>query len=848
MAPTAIKKARRYHATNEDVARLKQAVQDFTHLDWNNTEGTIAKYIDLMYADETELPVENDSSGDDDDDDDSAEGAPGRDSMQKTASEQEEDSKREMVQVSPTTPAPRPLTRKVTAPPGDNNVGASHQYLESAIEASVSTNPLVRAGLHRRRKVFLCTVEQLQEILPGVNLISGGKRKKVVESLKNLLDIDEVGGIRRREGMEEKCPTGRSRSSFKRKNKIQIQSVPPANSNFTQDSLTNLNKHDPSQGKANGAPPPLYEIRVLHLLTSTALLSPSAKNINPDLKARLLFDMIDTDNSGVINRDDILHAIQHSALENAMHLTEEELEIVVDALMKRMDVDAGGDVCFEEFKKTLDVGRMQLDFVKSRKVAEGFDLRLEDGDDSGDDDSDSDMKDGVKGSRSTLQGWSIPRRARVYISLHKRSFFFAGVYIALNIMMFFLYLRSVYTTVKIDILGWGTACAKGMAGVLYVNVPLSFLSISRTLITFLRGLPFAHLMPLDHSTFFHKMVGYVIAGAATAHVIGHLSGTVAKTTTMTDENFAALNSIIIGHKFDQRLTYAEMLFTTLPGLTGIIATLSLIVLVTLSIPKIRTQNYELFWYSHHVYFIFAASLLIHGTWKWIQFPHMFMYLSLPLGWYLIERLLRIYRGKFVRYEPTLTPLADRAIKVSLKRIGGKANKSDGGIPTSQRRPGQYVYVKFPKLSKHQWHPYTLASSPLEDKLEVYIRSNGNWTDELVKRSERSAKSSDFSPAWAKDVEIDGPFGAPAEHWDRFENIMLIGAGIGVTPFASILRDLEIRMDNLNANQLGSIKSLHAPSGTRLRRVDFYWVNRSRLAFSWFQDLLREIEREDRNGV
>lgn len=39
------------------------------------------------------------------------------------------------------------------------------------------------------------------------------------------------------------------------------------------------------------------------------------------------------------------------------------------------------------------------------------------------------------------------------------------------------------------------------------------------------------------------------------------------------------------------------------------------------------------------------------------------------------------------------------------------------------------------------------------------------------------------------VAIDGPFGTASEDVFRYEVVMLVGAGIGVTPFASILKSV-----------------------------------------------------------
>lgn len=37
--------------------------------------------------------------------------------------------------------------------------------------------------------------------------------------------------------------------------------------------------------------------------------------------------------------------------------------------------------------------------------------------------------------------------------------------------------------------------------------------------------------------------------------------------------------------------------------------------------------------------------------------------------------------------------------------------------------------------------------------------------------------------------IDGPYGAPSQDHCKYDNILLIGLGIGATPFISILKDI-----------------------------------------------------------
>jgi hypothetical protein len=66
--------------------------------------------------------------------------------------------------------------------------------------------------------------------------------------------------------------------------------------------------------------------------------------------------------------------------------------------------------------------------------------------------------------------------------------------------------------------------------------------------------------------------------------------------------------------------------------------------------------------------------------------------------------------------------------------------------------------------------------------------------------------------------------------------VLIGAGIGVTPFASILESIVLRA-NGRAGQRGTLEKAH-----------FFWVNRDRYSFEWFGALLAVLERIDGAGV
>ena len=155
----------------------------------------------------------------------------------------------------------------------------------------------------------------------------------------------------------------------------------------------------------------------------------------------------------------------------------------------------------------------------------------------------------------------------------------------------------------------------------------------------------------------------------------------------------------------------------------------------------------------------------------------------------------------------------------------------------------------------QYHPFTLTSAPEEDYISVHVRCVGNFTKALAKTlgcnfdrggeengSEGSAvvgvddreASLGVNPAIRKvlpRVFVDGPFGSASEDVFKYEIAVLVGAGIGVTPFASILKSIWYRMN-------------YPQQKTRLRKVYFFWVCRDFGSFEWFRSLLMAIEAQD----
>jgi len=281
--------------------------------------------------------------------------------------------------------------------------------------------------------------------------------------------------------------------------------------------------------------------------------------------------------------------------------------------------------------------------------------------------------------------------------------------------------------------------------------------------------------------------------------------------------------------------------------------------------KVRNQCFEAFWYTHHLAFFFMLALYTHATGCFVR-DSADPDFSKTFPFYNTEHCIGYESWRFTLW-PGLIYFAERVYREirarRLTRLSKVLVHPSGAMelriikPSFKYTAGQWLFVQVPDVSSFQWHPFTITSAPEDPYVSVHIRQVGDWTHALgervgagpkvvasltqaaMKAFDRDEKSAvgtrgDFVELDPNStsrpmpvVRIDGPYGAPAEDVFGSDVAVLVGAGIGVTPFASILKHIWYRQRKGN---LGA-----------LRRVEFFWVCRDAPSFGWFQSLLQEVE-------
>jgi predicted ferric reductase len=186
--------------------------------------------------------------------------------------------------------------------------------------------------------------------------------------------------------------------------------------------------------------------------------------------------------------------------------------------------------------------------------------------------------------------------------------------------------------------------------------------------------------------------------------------------------------------------------------------------------------------------------------------------------FAVEQVLRVQRRARVSRVVSSIPLRSAVTRLEIARPAG-----------FDFAAADYVFLRIPSIARHEWHPFTVSSAPEQPNLVVHARALGDWTAALRTAVEAGSRA-------PVTVHVDGPYGSPSAHIFRSRIAVLIGAGIGVTPFASVLESLVLRANG------------HSALPSQLEKVHFFWLNRDQYSFEWFRALLADLEQMDERGL
>jgi len=138
--------------------------------------------------------------------------------------------------------------------------------------------------------------------------------------------------------------------------------------------------------------------------------------------------------------------------------------------------------------------------------------------------------------------------------------------------------------------------------------------------------------------------------------------------------------------------------------------------------------------------------------------------------------------------------------------------------------GMYSMINVPSISPFQWHPLTIASGS-EHQLRLVVGVAGDWTGALCKKLQDAQKVPAGQPIRYPEISVRGGYGAPASGMKFASHAIMVGGGVGATPFLSFMSSI------CNQELLGHSASRRADY-SNIIKARFYWVTREPTDFLW----------------
>ncbi|KAK9075794.1 hypothetical protein SSX86_004123 [Deinandra increscens subsp. villosa] len=503
-----------------------------------------------------------------------------------------------------------------------------------------------------------------------------------------------------------------------------------------------------------------------------------------DLDARLsiFFDMCDKNGDGILSEEEVKEVLIMSASANKLSNFKNQAGTYAGLIMDELDPDHRGYI-----------EMWQLEILLTGMVLK------ENGKANPTSDNTKKNQDTTNLAMSMIpQKYRNPTRRCIsegieLIQDNWKRFWVITIFILLNISLFEWKFLEYTKLPTFEVMGYCVCLAKAAGETLKLNMALILLPVCRKTLTGLRETWLGKLIPFDDNINFHKLISVAIVIGAIIHTGAHMGCNFIRLSTCPPDTFQR----VYGNLLPAQPSYKDLLLT-IPGVTGVIMDVMMFFcfllathafrrnVINLPWPFNHLAGFTSFWYAHHLLIIVYILLILHG-----------------------------------------------------------------------------YFLVFATV----WHPFSITSAPGDDYLSVHIRTLGDWTtalkNEFAKACEPPPQKPQVGASASRAVKgnlvrletkanvnvsveeaqsiypviiIKGPYGAPAQDYRKYDILLLIGLGIGATPFISILKDL------LNHQKEGG------SFGKVPDRAYFYWVTREQGSFEWFKGVMDDIAEYDKNDI
>ncbi|ESQ54796.1 hypothetical protein EUTSA_v10024427mg [Eutrema salsugineum] len=572
---------------------------------------------------------------------------------------------------------------------------------------------------------------------------------------------------------------------------------------------------------------------------------------NFDSRLMTFFDMMDKDGNGRLTEDEVREIINLSSSANNLPTIQKKADEYAAMIMEVLDPHKTGYIMVESLKELLMQAEAEPGLTNSKERKQLSQMLTEK------------LKPTL--DPNPLRSWY--HGVRFFVLDSWQRIWVIALWLMIMAILFIYKYTQYKNRAVYEVMGHCVCLAKGAAETLKLNMALILLPVCRNTITWLRAkTSLGVLVPFDDNINFHKVIAVGITIGVGIHAIAHLACDFPRLIAATPEAYMPLAKF---YGEEQPKSYMHFVKST-EGITGLGMVFLMAIAFTLAMPWFRRgklekklpgllkklASFNAFWYTHHLFVIVYILLIIHGYYlflskEWYK-KTTWMYLAIPITLYACERLIRAFRSSIETVKVLKAPAYP----------GNVLNLHMSRPKNFEYKSGQYMFINCPAVSQFEWHPFSITSAPQDDYLSVHIKSLGDWTKAInrvfAEVTSKPPPVGDMlhgsnNPVFPK-IMIDGPYGAPAQDYRKYEVVLLVGLGIGATPMISIIKDI---INNTDAKEQGQLIQMDKGSQKesqgkkerfKTRRAYFYWVTREQGSYDWFKNIMNEIAERDRSKV
>ncbi|KAI7730183.1 hypothetical protein M8C21_022736 [Ambrosia artemisiifolia] len=356
-----------------------------------------------------------------------------------------------------------------------------------------------------------------------------------------------------------------------------------------------------------------------------------------DTRLQTFFDMVDKDADGRINEEEVREIISLSASANKLSNIQKQADEYAALIMEELDPDNLGYIMIENLEMLLLQAPTQAVRGESKNLSVMLSQKLRNTND-----------------RNIIQrGYD---RFKYFLYDNWQRVWVLALWIGAMAGLFTWKYIQYKNRAAFDVMGHCVCIAKGGAETLKLNMALILLPVCRNTITWLRNkTKLGVVVPFDDNLNFHKVIAVGIIVGVGLHGIAHLTCDFPRLLSATEEEYEPMVQYF-GEQPDSYWHYVKEPV----GYTGVTMVVLMAIAFTLATPWLRRGRLNLpkplnkltgfnaFWYSHHLFIIVYAMLIVHGikiylTKEWYK-KTTWMYVAIPILLYAGERLTRALRS------------------------------------------------------------------------------------------------------------------------------------------------------------------------------------------------------------